>query len=47
MVGVPGDGIRNQLRGKNNWRVFIQSRCTGNRHLDRNTMLLYQVGVYS
>lgn len=44
MVGMPGLGIRNQL-DKTEWKVFVQSKCTGNRHLDGNTQLLYQVSL--
>ena len=43
MLGVPGRGIRNPYADKKQWRVFVQSTCTGNRHLDKDTMVLYEV----
>ena len=43
MLGVPGKGIRNPYADKEKWRVFVQSNCTGNRHLDKGTIVLYEV----
>ena len=43
MLGVPGRGIRNPYADKKKWRVFVQSSCTGNRHLDKDIMVLYEV----
>jgi hypothetical protein len=46
MLGVPEKGIRNPYSDKKKWRVFVQSSCTGNRHLDKDTMVLYEVYTY-
>jgi hypothetical protein len=47
MLGVPGKGIINPYADKKKWRVFVQSSGTGNRHLDKDTMVLYEVIYYN
>ena len=42
-IGAPGKGIRKPNLGK--YRVFVQSKCTGNRHLDKETSVLYEVSI--
>lgn len=41
MIGAPGVSI--QKPSLEEWRVFIQSLYFGARHLDRGTLVLYEV----
>ena len=43
MIGAPGAGIPKPEKLLREWRVFIQSRHHGARHLDPNTLVLYEV----
>jgi hypothetical protein len=43
MVGGPGAGIPKPDKLLHDWKVFIQSRHLGARHLELETQVLYQV----
>ena len=44
MIGAPGAGIpKPDEEFLDVWRVFIQSKHHGARHLDPNTLVLYEV----
>lgn len=45
MVGGPAAGIPKPEELLNDWRVFIQSRHQGARHLEPGTQVLYQVAI--
>lgn len=43
MVGGPGAGIPKPDKLLQDWKVFIQSRHHGARHIEPGTQVLYQV----
>ena len=45
MIGAPGLGITLPKPVVKNWRVFVQSRHHGVRHIPRNTAVLYKVNA--
>ena len=44
LIGAPGRGISKPDLPE--WRVFVQSKYHGARHLDAGTLVLYEVFFY-
>ena len=46
MIGAPGGGITLPTAVGEKWRVFVQSRHYGVRHIPRHTTVLYKVSIH-